>query len=63
MSEHDFQVTTHNREFTALFPFVYRTVQLYVYPPRRLAPEIPHGGPLGSRTRPAAAHAAPEVPG
>ena len=25
-------------------------------------PGIPHGGPLGRRTRPAAAHAAPEVP-
>ena len=26
------------------------------------ATEIPHGAPLGRRTRPAAAHAAPEVP-
>ena len=25
-------------------------------------PGFPHGGPLGRRTRPAAAHAAPEVP-
>ena len=25
-------------------------------------PGIPHGGPLGRRTRPAAAHAAPEAP-
>ena len=25
-------------------------------------PGIPHGGPLGRRTRPEAAHAAPEVP-
>ena len=26
------------------------------------APGIPHGGPLGRRLRPEAAHAAPEVP-
>ena len=41
------------------FPYLPYCVQLSV---ARYVAGIPHGAPLGRRTRPEAAHAAPEVP-
>ena len=41
---------------------IYKATAVFVFLNPLPTPGIPHGAPLGRRTRPAAAHAAPEVP-
>ena len=50
-------VSVSRAESAELLLFAY-TRCINPFPP----PGIPHGAPLGRRTRPAAAYAAPEVP-